>query len=183
MTQPHTHTHTRPTSVAFHTEPLQLCCDMFRQGIGLALSTGHKYPAFLNMIQHICFLLHSGQNLPTLLDKVDYYLGLAATYKNDFAKKYLSIFRKTISILIDKGESTSSSRYSIDDANLDTSSSAEVSNFHRAIQGNECLKKYGMYNNTDKLLTPCCPFNFWITKHIGKGTVKGAIIMQGRCIN
>ena len=156
---------------------------MFRQGMGLALSTGHKYPAFLNMIQHICFLLHSGQNLPTLLDKVDYYLGLAATYKNDFAKKYLSIFRKTISILIDKGESTSSSRYSIDDANLDTSSSAEVSNFHRAIQGNECLKKYGMYNNTDKLLTPCCPFNFWITKHIGKGTVKGAIIMQGRCIN
>ena len=109
MTQPHTHT--RPTSVAFHTEPLQLCCDMFRQGMGLALSTGHKYPAFLNMIQHICFLLHSGQNLPTLLDKVDYYLGLAATYKNDFAKKYLSIFRKTISILIDKGESTSSSRY------------------------------------------------------------------------
>ena len=168
---------------AFHTEPLQLCCDMFRQGMDLALSTGQRHHAFLNMISHVRFLLLSGQKLTTLLDKVDYYLGLAATYKNDFAKKYLSIFRKTISIMIDKGESTSSSRYSIDDANLDTSSSAEVSNFHRAIQGNECLKKYGMYNNTDKLLTPCCPFNFWITKHIGKGTVKGAIIMQGRCIN
>ena len=110
---------------------------MFRQGIGLALSTGHKYPAFLNMIQHICFLLHSGQNLPTLLDKVDYYLGLAATYKNDFAKKYLSIFRKTISILIDKGESTSSSRYSIDDATLETSNSAEATYFHLAVQGND----------------------------------------------
>ena len=122
---------------AFHTEPLQLCCDMFRQGMDLALSTGQRHHAFLNMISHVRFLLLSGQKLTTLLDKVDYYLGLATTYKNDFAKKYLSIFRKTISILIDKGESTSSSPYSIDDATLETSNSAEATYFHLAVQGND----------------------------------------------
>ena len=134
------HTHAQP-KVAFHTEPLQLCCDMFRQGLGLALSIGQRHPAFLNIISHVRFLLMSGHNLRALLDKVDYYLGLATTYKNNFAKRYLSIFRKTISIVIDKGESTSSSRYSIDDSTLETSSMLETSYFHRAIQGNECLKR------------------------------------------
>ena len=132
------HTHAQP-KVAFHTEPLQLCCDMFRQGLGLALSIGQRHPAFLNIISHVRFLLMSGHNLRALLDKVDYYLGLAATYKNDFAKNYLSLFHNTISILIDKGESTSSSHYSIDI--LQTSNSSEATHFHRAIQGNECLKR------------------------------------------
>jgi hypothetical protein len=50
--------------------------------------------------------LAAGESLPILLDKVDYYLGLAETYQIKIANILFSIFRDTISALISKAGST-----------------------------------------------------------------------------
>jgi hypothetical protein len=93
---------------AHHTEPLQSCADMLRQGFVAAMSLGETGFAFLNSIQHIGVAIASGERLPTLLDRVDYYLKLADVHANDFAKIFHPIIRGMISGLINKGESTSS---------------------------------------------------------------------------
>jgi hypothetical protein len=87
---------------AFHTEPLQVCADMLRQGFDAGMSLGETGVAFFNSVQHIRIALMSGERLPTLLEKVDYYLRLANTYQNETAKVFLSFQRETISILMGK---------------------------------------------------------------------------------
>jgi hypothetical protein len=66
---------------------------------------------------------------------VDYYLEQANTYQNEIAKAYLSIFRGTVSTLIDKRQSTSLSPLAIDiptdTANIKV---LAVMYFQRAIQ-------------------------------------------------
>jgi len=94
--------------VAFHTEQLQTCADMLRQGFDAGMSAGDSATAFLNSVQHIKTSLIAGERLLTLLEKVDYYLKLTDQHKNELMKSYLLIFRDTLSTLIDKGESTSS---------------------------------------------------------------------------
>ena len=88
--------------VAFHTEPLQVCADMLQQAFDVGMSLGLSKTAFYNAIQHIKYSLFAGQQLTLLLERVDYYLVLADQYKNEFSKRYISIFRDTISTLIDK---------------------------------------------------------------------------------
>jgi len=94
--------------VAYHTEPFQACADMVRQGFDVGMSCGESGNAFINAIHHIKAALIAGEKLPPLLDRVDYYLDLANQYKHEVTKSYLSIFRETISTLIDKGVSTGS---------------------------------------------------------------------------
>ncbi len=120
--------------VAFHTEPLHTCADMLRQGFDAGISLGESGMAFYNAIQHIKTAVVAGDRLPSLLEKVDYYLEQENTHKNEFAKAYLSLFRGTISTLIDKGESTSASPLAID-VPTDTANAhlLESINFHRAI--------------------------------------------------
>ncbi|KAL3764630.1 LOW QUALITY PROTEIN: hypothetical protein ACHAW5_001823 [Stephanodiscus triporus] len=89
--------------VAFHTEPLQVCADMLRQGFDVGMSLGETGVAFLNSCQHIKTALMAGGCLHTLLEKVDYYLKLTNTYQNETAKVILSLQRETISILMGKG--------------------------------------------------------------------------------
>ena len=100
--------------VAFHTVPLQSCADMLRFGFDASMSAGENAVAFFNAVYHIKTALAGGVRLPTLLDKVDYYLGMAVTYQNKIANIYLSIFRDTISTLIGKAGSTSSIHNCID---------------------------------------------------------------------
>lgn len=119
--------------VAFNSEPLQLCGDMLRQGFDLGMSIGTTSIAFLSMIQHMKTMIISGEKLSILLGKVDYYWGLATTHQNVFAKTYLSIFRETISILIDKGASTSSQIHSNSNA-VQSQNISEAIFFHKAIQ-------------------------------------------------
>ena len=88
--------------------------------------------AFFNAIRHIRTTVIAGDKLPTLLEKVDYYLALANTYQNEFAKTYLSIFRGTISALIVKGVPTSLLPLAID-APVNAKV-LEVIYYHRAIQ-------------------------------------------------
>ena len=92
--------------IAFHSEPLQSCADMLRLGFDIGMTTGETVGAFFNTNTHINTALAAGERLPTLLDKVDYYLGLAETYKNIFATIMLTITRDTISTLIGKTGST-----------------------------------------------------------------------------
>ncbi len=99
--------------IAHYTEPLQTCADMTRQGFEAGMSLGDVGSAFLNAYCHIRTAIVAGARLPTLMERVDYYLKLTSTYQQETSKVFLSIFRGTISILIDKGESTSSSPYAI----------------------------------------------------------------------
>jgi hypothetical protein len=121
--------------VAFHTEPLQTCADMSRQGFDAGMSLGDVGTAFLNASQHIRTAVVAGDRLPTLLERVDYYLKMANTYQNEIVKPFLCIFRGTISILINKGESTSSLPHVIDTPTNTTNTNVlESINFHRALQ-------------------------------------------------
>jgi predicted ATPase len=88
--------------VAFHTEPLQVCANMLRQGFDVGMSLGETGIAFFNLSRYIEIALMAGDKLPTLLEKVDYYLKLANTYQNETAKLFLSLHRERISILMDK---------------------------------------------------------------------------------
>jgi hypothetical protein len=53
----------------------------------------------------VAFAILAGERLPNLLEKVDYHLGLANIYKDDFGKICFSSQRHTIEILICGGES------------------------------------------------------------------------------
>ncbi len=121
--------------IAHYTEPLQTCADMLRLGFDAGMSLGDVGTAFLNASLHIRTAVLTGGRLPTLLGRVDYYLRLTSTYQQETSKVFLSIFRETISILIDKGESTSSSPYAIDvPADTTNTNVLESMYLHRAIQ-------------------------------------------------
>ena len=121
--------------VAPHTEPLQSCADMLRQGFHAGMSLGETGIAFFNASFHIPTAVAAGNRLPTLLEKVDYYLKLANTYQNEITKTFLSINRETISTLIGNGGPSSSTPFAID-APTDTENTnvLEALYSHRAIQ-------------------------------------------------
>ncbi len=100
--------------IAFYTEPLQTCAEMLQQGFVAGLSLGEVGDGFLNSSLHIRAALLAGERLPSLLDKLDYYLTMATNYQNEAAKAYLSIQRNTILILIGKGESFSSTCHGVE---------------------------------------------------------------------
>ena len=81
---------------------------MVWQGFNAALSRGEIRTAFRNAIHVIKTLFFAGEKLRKLLEKADFFMKLADQYKFLMAKLILSVFRETISTLIDKGESTNS---------------------------------------------------------------------------
>ncbi|KAL3817372.1 hypothetical protein ACHAXA_005007 [Cyclostephanos tholiformis] len=87
--------------IAFRTEPLQTCADMFRQGFDASMSRGETGIALFNSMQHIRTALIAGERLPSLFERVAYYLELTNTYHNETAKFSLGIHRGTINALID----------------------------------------------------------------------------------
>jgi len=121
--------------VAPHTEPLPTCADMLRQGFDAGMSLGETSIAFFNSMLHIPTAMVAGNRLPTLLEKVDYYLKLANTYQNEMIKTFLSINRETISTLIDNGGSSSSTPFA-SDVPTDTEETMvlEEMYYNRAIQ-------------------------------------------------
>jgi hypothetical protein len=121
--------------IAPHTEPLQTCADMLRQGFDAGMSLGDSDIAFFNSISHVRTLIMAGERLPTLLEKVNYYLMMANAYKNSIARAFFSLYRDTVTILTDNGGTSSSTDYSNDlptnDANAKLLGSIY---FQRAIQ-------------------------------------------------
>ncbi len=122
--------------LAPYTEPLQTCADMLRQGFDAGMSLGETGTAFLNASLHIRTALIAGDRLPTLLEKVDCYLKQMIMNQDENAKPYIFIFRGTISVLIDKEDTTSLSRSDAFGAPTDTENSnlLESMYFHLAIQ-------------------------------------------------
>jgi hypothetical protein len=93
--------------IAHYTEPLQMCADMLWQGFNAGMSLGESGIAFFNSSLHVRTALIAGERLPTLLEKVDYYLKLTNIYQNEITKAFLTINLETISILIDGGATSS----------------------------------------------------------------------------
>ena len=121
--------------VAFHTEPLQSCADMLRRGFEAALSLGDIGTASSNSVQHVKTLIMSGESLPSLLEKVNYYLELSTKYQNRTGIVYHTIFRETITTLIDKGTTTNTKHHP--ECHLAENSNTNIvesMHFHRAIQ-------------------------------------------------
>jgi hypothetical protein len=121
--------------VAPYTEPLLSCANMLRQGFDACMSLGETGIAFLNSVCHIWTAMVAGKRLPTVLEKVDYYLKLANTDQNDIAKTFLSVHRETISILIGNRGSSSSTPFAIDvPTGAQDTTVLEVVYFNRAIE-------------------------------------------------
>jgi hypothetical protein len=70
------------------------------------MSIGEPDTAFTNSVHQIKSLILAGDRLPLLMEKVDYYLELADTYNNILGKIFFSIYRGTIDILINGGDSS-----------------------------------------------------------------------------
>eukprot|EP00578_Thalassiosira_sp_NH16_P001854 CAMPEP_0181137228 /NCGR_PEP_ID=MMETSP1071-20121207/33599_1 /TAXON_ID=35127 /ORGANISM="Thalassiosira sp., Strain NH16" /LENGTH=1245 /DNA_ID=CAMNT_0023223979 /DNA_START=76 /DNA_END=3809 /DNA_ORIENTATION=- len=94
--------------VAQYTEPLQLCTDNLRKGFEVGISSGDSaIYAFYNSIHLIRLAFHCGENLPSLLKETDYHLEVMTRFRNKLSMPYLTSYRETISMIIDKGGSTS----------------------------------------------------------------------------
>ena len=79
-----------------------------RSAFESALSSGNVYNGFLCAAQVASLSIISGEKkLSLLLNEIDYYLNLLQTYNNEMTKIFLLMYRKTVSMLIDKGEATS----------------------------------------------------------------------------
>ncbi len=108
---------------------------MLRQGFDAGMSLGETGISFLNSSLHITTAIVAGIRLPTVLEKVDYYLKLANTYQNEMIKTFLSINRETISILIDNGGSSSSTPFAVDvPTDTEETMVLEEMYYNRAIQ-------------------------------------------------
>jgi hypothetical protein len=92
--------------VAWRTEPLQTCAKKHGQGFELSMSLGEPDMAFINSVCQISSSFLAGDKLPSLLEKVDYYLKLADTCNHEVSISLLTIFRGTIAILINGGNSS-----------------------------------------------------------------------------
>ncbi len=121
--------------IAHHTEPLQTCAVMLRQGFDIGMSLGKTGMAFQNSSLHIRTALFAGDRLPTILEMAEYYLKLTNTYQNDNSKEHISIFQETISILIGKeGGSTVSSLAIEVPTNTANTRVLETIHFQRVLQ-------------------------------------------------
>ena len=79
-----------------------------RKSFVTSMSFGNAKLAFYCAGQGIQFSTISAEkDLASLLKEIDYYLHLLETYKNQMAQMCLLCYRETVSVLIDKGETTS----------------------------------------------------------------------------
>jgi hypothetical protein len=92
--------------VAWRTEPLQTCAKKLGQGFDVGMSIGEPDAAFTNSVHQIKSLILAGDRLPSLMEKVNYFMQKADTYNNDLGKFFSSIFRGTIAVLINGGDSS-----------------------------------------------------------------------------
>jgi hypothetical protein len=92
--------------VAWRTEPLQTCAKKLGQGFDVGMSIGEPDTAFTNSVHQIKSLILAGDRLPSLMEKVDYFMQKADTYNNDIGIISFSIYRGTIAILINGGDSS-----------------------------------------------------------------------------
>ena len=88
-------------------ELFHLGVQRLHEGFESSLSSGNANMGFLCAAQSTTLSIISGVNNLALLKEIDFYLHLLGTYKNEMTKRLLLICRKTVSMITDKGESTS----------------------------------------------------------------------------
>ena len=78
-----------------------------RSGFESLLSIGNTDKGFICAAKATIYSIFSGEKkLTLLLDEIEYYLHLLKTYNNEITRRLLMICRRTVSLLIDKGETT-----------------------------------------------------------------------------
>jgi hypothetical protein len=93
--------------VAWHIdEPLQTCAKKLGQGFDVGMSIGESDVAFRNAIQHIMTAILGGHRLSAVLKILDNYMQKADTYQHYLSKVIFSIYRGTIAVLINGGDSS-----------------------------------------------------------------------------
>jgi hypothetical protein len=115
--------------VAWRTEPLQTCTKKHGQAFDVGMSLGESGMAFNNSVCQIRSSILAGDRLPSLMEKVDYYIKLADAYNNELGKIFFTIFHSTIAVLINGGDS---SHYSA--GTLAIQRFSEAMHFHSALR-------------------------------------------------
>jgi len=89
--------------VASYSETLPSCADGLLRGFECGMASGDTSSAFLCAIHHIRLSLLAGTALPDLLKRVEYFLGLVKSHRNQLAKNFLSLHKDTVLTLMGKG--------------------------------------------------------------------------------
>ncbi len=74
------------------------------QGFECGISSGDTGGAFLCALHHIRTCLIASENLPSLLQRTEYYLGVMNKYGNTWAETHIMLYRDTILMLMGKME-------------------------------------------------------------------------------
>jgi len=118
--------------VALHIdEPLQTCSKKLGQGFEVGMSLGEFDVSFNNAIQNVMTVILGGDRLPSLMEKVDYFMQKADNYQHLLSNLIFSIYRGTIAILIGGGDS---SHYSADAQETAPSKILELIFFFNALR-------------------------------------------------
>ena len=121
--------------IAWRFEPIQSGINSCRRGFEAGLSNGNSDMSFHCAVQVIKNSIFSGTNLRVILKEIDYYLHLLETYKCELEKNYMLIFRETVSVLIDNGQTTSiAAKPSVGDIKDSSNKMRGAVFFHKAIQ-------------------------------------------------
>jgi hypothetical protein len=118
--------------VAWRTEPLQTCTKKHGQAFDVGMSLGESGMAFNNSVCQIRSSILAGDRLPSLMEKLDYYMKLADAYNNELGKLFFTIFHSTIAILIGGGESSHNSAGTLSELAIQRFS--EALHFHSALR-------------------------------------------------
>jgi len=121
--------------IAWRFEPIESGINSCRRGFEAGLSNGNSDTSFHCAVQVIKNSIFSGTNLRVILKEIDYYLHLLETHKSELAKNYMLIFRETVSVLIDNGQTTSiAEKADVGEINDASNKMREAVFFHKVIQ-------------------------------------------------
>ena len=121
--------------IAWRFEPIQSGINSCRRGFEAGLSNGNSDMSFHCAVQVIKNSIFSGTNLRVILKEIDYYLHLLETYKCELEKNYMLIFRETVSVLIDNGQTTSiAAKPSVGDINDSSNKMRDAYFYHKVLQ-------------------------------------------------
>lgn len=125
--------------VAFNSEPVLHCADQLHRGFQLGMSVGEPTIALMNGLHYIQKSFVGGRNLVALSTEIDYQLELIETHDDNRAKRFMSLFKETLHMIIDKNEARmdtttlSEGAEALDEA-MKIEGFSEVVFFHRVIQ-------------------------------------------------
>ena len=91
-----------------------LICLLYSILVGLSAGAGTlAHFAFYNSIMFARTSVLGGENLRYLLEEIDYHLEVMVRMRNTISLPYVSAYRETLSLLIDKGENTTNKQNGI----------------------------------------------------------------------